>query len=400
MAIPESADPGVGRPGPSLSVYLETPYERDAQGLSSDNPFLRFVLALEPATGRLTLIGRVSPAPGRSPYAIPAQVGLTPLPYYPSMQNALAVLRSAPAACATIWRALASADVVWSIGPHPMSIPVAVIGVVRRKRVVLGVRQHFPDYVRHRSRPATRWLSVTAAWTLEAVFRLLARRLPTVVVGPDLARRYRARRAPRCIATTTLLTRPDVMAPRDRPFADGGVVELLSVGRLDPEKAPELLLRMMDELAKRRPGTRVRLTVAGSGPLEASLREEAGRFGGTVRILGHVASGPELVGLYRSSDLLVHTARTEGLPAVLAEAQALGLPVVATGVGGVSEALGHGSSGLVVPPNDPARLAESVLALIDDPGLRERLVAAGLAATSGLTLEDEAARVAAFILGT
>jgi glycosyltransferase involved in cell wall biosynthesis len=176
----------------------------------------------------------------------------------------------------------------------------------------------------------------------------------------------------------------------------GHPVELLSVGRLDPEKAPEMLLKALALLEKRTPG-RYRLTIVGDGQLENELRTEADRFGDAVRFRGHIPNGPELFELYRASDVFVHVARTEGLPQVLTEAQAAGLPIVATDVGGVRAGLGDGAEALLVPPNDPDALAAAITRLASDGDLRAVFRKRGFSRVRTLTLERQAARVAAFI---
>jgi glycosyltransferase involved in cell wall biosynthesis len=291
-------------------------------------------------------------------------------------------------------RAIEDVDVVWAIGPHPMSIPVARIGLRAGKRVVLGVRQHFPDYVRHRL-PSARWKpALAAAHVLEASFRRLSRRVPVIAVGPDLADRYRRLGTDVLELEVSLVSEGDVAGPGERAPLDGRPVELLSVGRLDPEKAPELLLDMLGEL-----GEGYRLTIVGTGKLEERMRDAAAPFGDHVRMLGYVEHGPELFALYRRADIFVHVARTEGLPQVLIEAQAFGLPVVGTDVGGVAGALDQGEAGMIVPPGDARALAHAVRRLVRDDASRERIRAAGRERTRDLTLERQARKVAAFLLG-
>jgi glycosyltransferase involved in cell wall biosynthesis len=157
-----------------------------------------------------------------------------------------------------------------------------------------------------------------------------------------------------------------------------------------------MLLKALARLEERTPG-RYRLTIVGDGQLEGELRAEAKRFGDAVRFRGHVPNGPELFGLYRASDVFVHTARTEGLPQVLTEAQAAGLPIVATDVGGVRAGLGDGAEALLVPPNDPEALAAAITRVASDRDLRAVFRELGLARARTSTLERQAARVAAFI---
>src|SRR5215218_10401681 len=384
-----------------LGIYFELPYRRDEGGFSTHVPFIRFVLALRPHFDGLVLIGRVDPEPGREPYAVPDSVEVAALPHYASLKDTIGIVGTFPATLRAIWGALGRVDAVWVIGPVPTSLPVAVLGLARKKRVVLGVRRDLPRYVRHHL-GGRRWApALGAAYVLEALFRLLARRVPTVAVGADLAELYSGGTAPVLELTASLVSEADVhsLSLDTHHPGTGYPVELLSVGRLDPEKAPEMLLKALALLEKRTPG-RYRLTIVGDGQLENQLRAEADRFGDAVRFCGHVPNGPELFKLYRASDIFVHVARTEGLPQVLTEAQAAGLPIVATDVGGVRAGLGDGDEALLVPPDNPEALAAAITRLASDGDLRAVFRERGFARAQTLTLERQAARVAAFISGS
>jgi glycosyltransferase involved in cell wall biosynthesis len=390
------SEPGRSR----LGIYFELPIRRDEGGFSTHVPFIRFVLALRPHFDGLVLIGRVDPERGREPYAVPDDIEVAALPHYASLKDTTGILATLPATLRAIWGALGRVDVVWVIGPVPMSIPVALLGLARKKQIVLGVRRDLPSYVRHRL-GGRRWVpALGAAYVLEALFRLLARRVPTVAVGADLTRLYSGGRAPVLELAVSLVSEADVRAlsaGNHHPDV-GDSVELLSVGRLDPEKAPEMLLKALALLEERTPG-RYRLTIVGDGQLENELRAQAGRFGDAVRFCGHVPNGPQLFELYRASDVFVHVARTEGLPQVLTESQAAGLPIVATDVGGVRAGLGGGAEALLVPPNDPEALAGAIARLASDGDLRAIFRELGFERARTLTLERQAARVADFILG-
>src|SRR5215218_6985728 len=267
-----------------LGTYFEIPFRRDEDGFSTHVPFIRFVLALRPHFDRLVLIGRVDPKPGREHYAVPDDVEVAALPHYASLRDTTGILSTLPATLRAIWGVLGRVDAVWVIGPVPTSIPVAGLGFARKKRLVLGVRRNLPLYVRHRL--GGKWWAPTlgAAYVLETLFRLLARRIPTVAVGADLARLYSGGAAPVLELAVSLVSEADVhalSAGNHRSDVETPI-ELLSVGRLDPEKAPEMLLEALALLEKRTPG-RYRLTIVGDGQLESELRAEADRFGDAVR---------------------------------------------------------------------------------------------------------------------
>jgi len=86
-----------------------------------------------------------------------------------------------------------------------------------------------------------------------------------------------------------------------------------------------------------------------------------------VRFLGHREDIPELLS---AMDLFALSSRSEGAPLAVMEAMAVGLPVVATRVGGLPELIPEGRAGFLVPPGDATALAEALLRLGGDPGIR------------------------------
>jgi glycosyltransferase involved in cell wall biosynthesis len=232
---------------------------------------------------------------------------------------------------------------------------------------------------------------------MDLLHRLLARRVPATVVGAANAERYASRRGRVLTMTPSLVRAADVVRePLERDW-DGTIV-LLTVGRIDSEKNPLLLVEAMAALERARPG-RYRLRWVGTGPLTGAVSDLAGELGiaDRIELAGYVPFGPELLDLYRTAHAFVHVSLTEGVPQVLFEAWASGTPVIATDVGGVRLALENGRLGLLVPPASLEALTEAVLLLSDDPTLRARLVADALRLARERTLEVEAARVAAFL---
>ena len=177
----------------------------------------------------------------------------------------------------------------------------------------------------------------------------------------------------------------DVAAPgvdRVTPFARrsaGGGTSLLCVAAVHPGKGHDVLFEALASLGDRA----WRLTCVGSLDVDpervAALQTQVYARSWEQRVVftGPLTGGA-LAAAYHQADLLVLPSRSESYGMVVVEALAHGVPVIASEVGGVPEAMGRvpfaPMPGLLVPPEDPVALATALRAWLDDPGLRERLV--------------------------
>ncbi|MEJ2547210.1 MAG: glycosyltransferase family 4 protein [Gemmatimonadota bacterium] len=157
-----------------------------------------------------------------------------------------------------------------------------------------------------------------------------------------------------------------------------GPLRILFVGRLVERKGVEVLVRALSALSA---VPDAELTVIGTGE-RAEVIERTARAHGVsdrVHMLGSV-SRERLVESYANHDIFVLPAvmdekgDTEGLGVVLLEALRFERPVIASGIGGITDIIEHDRTGLLVPPGDPAALASAVEALVRDP-VRARIIA-------------------------
>jgi glycosyltransferase involved in cell wall biosynthesis len=374
-----------------LAVYCDYSYRRDGGVLWAEVAFANFLAALADHFECVTLVGRLDPQPGRWHHAVPTELDFEPLPYYRTLANPAEPARALLESVRRFWGVLARVDAVWLLGPHPLALAFALLAVLRGRRVALGVRQDLTLYMRNRH-PRARALRAATA-VLDSGFRLLARRCAVVVVGSEMAQRYRRARLLLPVSIS-LVSERDIAPPGTGPAWDGEL-RVLSIGRLDAEKNPLLLADVLARLLAERPGWR--LLVCGDGPLRAELDAHLRELGvdGAAELLGYVPVESGLYELYRSSHLFLHCSWTEGVPQVLYEAFAQRLPVVATAVGGVSDAA-EGAA-VLVPAGDAAAAARALMTLADDAALRERLVQAGVARAREHSLEAGTRRVARFL---
>lgn len=203
-------------------------------------------------------------------------------------------------------------------------------------------------------------LAIGSGVATEALRRKLAR--PTalrtvtpVVDGTAVVRTPQSRRAARM-----LLGLPD------------SVPVVGTVGRIDYQKAPEQLVSAVA-------GLRHRDAVAvwvGSGPEEEQVRQLVHSLGLTARFM-LTGQRRDVAQLLPAFDVFAMTSRYEGLPCAVVEAMRCGVPVIATAVNSVPDLVIPGETGILVPPGQPAAIAEAIDALLDDPELAGRLAGRG-----------------------
>jgi glycosyltransferase involved in cell wall biosynthesis len=372
-----------------VAAYGEFRYRRDAEGLSSDQSFALFLARLGDSVDRLLLVGRLDPDPAPTHHRLRGNFEFLALPDHPGLGSGLAALRATFASIPKLWRSLDEVDAVWLLGPNPLGLVYALLARLRRRRVVLGVRQDIVALTRSRY---GRGAHLAAALALERSWRLLARACTVVTVGTELEEQYgRARRVvPISVSLVdeSDLADPAIAAARDY---DGELVAL-SVGRLEPQKNPLLLADVLAELRRRDP--RWRLVVCGSGSMEAELAARMRELGVAedADLRGYVPVDTGLAELYRESHAFLHVSWTEGFPQVLVEAFAAGLPTVATAVGGIED--WAADAAVLIGPGDAGAAADALGRIASDPGLRTRLVAAEIELAGRHTAAAQCARVA------
>jgi colanic acid/amylovoran biosynthesis glycosyltransferase len=164
----------------------------------------------------------------------------------------------------------------------------------------------------------------------------------------------------------------------------GGPLTIACVGTLHEVKGQTHLVEAAGELVRR--GVDLRLRFVGDGPDRAELERLAAALGlgERVEFLGQ-RTRAEVVALLGDADVLVAPSvptaegKREGLPVVLIEAMAAGVPVVASHLSGIPELVEDGVTGLTVTPGDSTALADAIGRLAADPALRSRLAEAGRA---------------------
>jgi glycosyltransferase involved in cell wall biosynthesis len=177
---------------------------------------------------------------------------------------------------------------------------------------------------------------------------------------------------------------PGIEAFASRPASSHDAFVVGTAGQLEPWKGIDLLL----DAAARVPEP-LRIEIFGDGSQRSDLEKRAAALGVHAIFHGRVSDVRDRLA---TLDAFVHPSRAENLPTSILEAMASSLPVVATRVGGVPEAVIDGVTGFVVEPDDPGAMASAIVRLMRDPGRRAAMGLAGAARVADTFDPGRAAR--------
>jgi D-inositol-3-phosphate glycosyltransferase len=281
--------------------------------------------------------------------------------------------------------------------------------VAQQLREVWGIPwvQSFHTLARAKARvglPLDARRSAAEARLVAAADRLVS---GSVAEARDLMRLYGASRNRICVAQPgvdlRVLHPRDTGALRDELALDSHRV-LLFAGRLEPLKGADTLLGAVAQLCEEERFDDVITLVigedSGDGSLDGGERRRleavAGGHGlqARVRFLGAIEH-ENLADYYALADICVVPSRTETFGLVALEAQALGTPVVASAVGGLTEIIADGETGILVADRHPQAFAEAIASLLDDASLRERMGEAARVRAATFTWARAVERIAA-----
>ncbi|MFQ5628509.1 MAG: glycosyltransferase family 4 protein, partial [bacterium] len=180
---------------------------------------------------------------------------------------------------------------------------------------------------------------------------------------------------------------------------------LLAVGRLVEKKGFPYLIEACKQL--REQGIQFRCEIAGDGPMHAQLEKQVWQSGLDDAIVLHGALPPEEIkkfyaqaSLFVLPSFITKSGDRDGIPNVILEAMAMALPVVATRVSGIPEAIVHEETGLLVPEKDADALAQAIINLLSNPARRQQLGNAGRErVTHKFTLEANVKQKMELMLG-
>jgi glycosyltransferase involved in cell wall biosynthesis len=380
----------------TLGILYHMPFWQTADGTlwEAEGSFARYVDSLAPYFDRIVLSVPVADRPlGTGSRVRATNVSLAPLPYFPGPRQFYPQL---PGIYSRLRAWVEQCDVIHLRVPTPAGIFAFRLAAARRKPVFLLVVGDYEALLPHLGYRGIKKALFRAYVSFEEwALRHMTTRALTFANGAALRDKHEQQAARVFETRTTTLSDADIVSRTDT--CGGARIRLLTVSRIDPRKGLRALPALVAELAAA--GRDVSIDIVGPtiGLIGESERDaiaaEAERLGVADRV---VLAGPvpldRLWSLYRDFDIFVLPTRPgEGIPRVLMEAMASGLPVVTTNVSGIASLVTDGENGLLVPEALPEPLTAAVRRLIADSALRQRLIQGGYHTARAHTLEHQAA---------
>ena len=226
------------------------------------------------------------------------------------------------------------------------------------------------------------------------MFIRLGKHFPVMVVGHNILEKYKIAGAQVDHLVISLMSAENVASPLLlSKTGQKRQTRLLSVSRLAPEKGLVVLLDAV--ICMRLNNLDICLDIVGEGPERDSLEQVTHRLNikDFVTFHGYLPFGESLEKAYNHADIFIFHSFTEGIPQVLVEAMAYGLPIVASAVGGIPHLIKDGENGLLVSPGSSKTFAWGVEQLIKDIDLRNRIVKGAYITALQLTREKQILRI-------
>jgi glycosyltransferase involved in cell wall biosynthesis len=382
-----------------LAIFIDQIFWYDGEHYSTDEAFVKFVQSFCPYVEKVIFCGRLAPERKTERYILDGtKFEFYALPFYSDLY---ALSRHGFSITKRVYSALTDElkhwDLVWLCIPHPLALIFVYLCKKYKKPFFMLVRQNLVEQMRHRTRGMKRTLSLVIVHLLEYWFQGLAARYVTFCKGREMYMKYKKRTtAPVFETAYSLMSREEIQRFRaQKKHQDEHVIKILCVGRLDPEKGHgyliEALVALRGSLAEK-----LELHIVGSGRMQASLENHATALNvkESVCFHGYVKHGEALFDLYHAATYFVLPSLTgEGIPLVLFEAMAFGVPVVATKVGGIPYLFRSGEDCLLVESHKGEQIAQAVTALYKDRALRGKIIEGGYATVVRHTLEEERDRM-------
>ena len=379
-----------------LAIILNSPFLLNDKKYSTNASFINFTNSFLAYFEELIFCVPVSREARKSGnfQVNSVKIKVVELPFLASnFQYFLHLIYHLKATWKTIEKNLPNWDLVWIVeGPQLVPYIAMLLCKSKKKPYFFYIRGNLKRQVAHRRYPLIKKImAILGTSFLGLLSRLFASNSLTFCLGEELYQAYaRKKNADIYQVVPTSIYEKDILKKwKDIPQK----VSLVYVGRLENMKGIKFLIEAVKRLEEQ--DLPIKLKIVGAGPAENDLRKMVSDYNlnDYISFLGYIPYGPDLLKIYRSSDIFVLPTLSEGIPKVLAEAMSQGLPIIASNVGGIPVVVNNRKNGLLVPPGDSEAIYKAIAGLVENKKLLKEISQNNIQDAKEFTIEVQRKRM-------
>ena len=255
------------------------------------------------------------------------------------------------------------------------------------------------EVVRNKYTGLKRWGAIYLAHLFEKIDQYwMDHGLTVLVTGREMIERLLAPERYIYPYFTSLISDEDIIYRKPRDISSNST-NILYAGFLTENKGVHILLEAFARFREKYHTPDIKLHLAGDGYFRPKLEEICQQLKITENVIfyGFIGDKEKLKQLFREADMFVLPSKSEGIPKVLLEAMAYGVPILTTNVGGIPDIIEDGVNGLLIPPGSPGGLVKGMAKILFDAKLRQKLIDGGYHFIKEHTKEKQAKEIIEYL---
>lgn len=255
------------------------------------------------------------------------------------------------------------------------------------------------EVVRNKYTGLKRWGAIYLAHLFEKIDQYwMDHGLTVLVTGREMIERLSAPERYIYPYFTSLISDEDIIYRKPRDISSNST-NILYAGFLTENKGVHILLEAFARFREKYHTPDIKLHLAGDGYFRPKLEEICQQLKITENVIfyGFIGDKEKLKQLFREADMFVLPSKSEGIPKVLLEAMAYGVPILTTNVGGIPDIIEDGVNGLLIPPGSPGGLVKGMAKILFDAKLRQKLIDGGYHFIKEHTKEKQAKEIIEYL---
>ncbi|HDK27526.1 MAG TPA: glycosyltransferase family 1 protein [Candidatus Atribacteria bacterium] len=255
------------------------------------------------------------------------------------------------------------------------------------------------EVVRNKYTGLKRWGAIYLAHLFEKIDQYwMDHGLTVLVTGREMIERLSAPERYIYPYFTSLISDEDIIYRKPRDISSNST-NILYAGFLTENKGVHILLEAFARFREKYHTPDIKLHLAGDGYFRPKLEEICQQLKITENVIfyGFIGDKEKLKQLFREADMFVLPSKSEGIPKVLLEAMAYGVPILTTNVGGIPDIIEDGVNGLLIPPGSPGGFVKGMAKILFDAKLRQKLIDGGYHFIKEHTKEKQAKEIIEYL---